>query len=45
MTNAWTLHLDNDWIAWLTFDRRGEKVNAFTASVMAELDEQLDVGV
>ena len=34
MTNAWKLHLDGDWIAWLTFDRPGEKVNAFTVRVM-----------
>ncbi len=43
MTTAWTLHIDDNWIAWLTFDTPGEKVNTFSAASLAELDTQLDV--
>ena len=42
MKNAWTTHIDEQWIAWLRFDLQGEKVNKFTAQVMAQLDAALD---
>lgn len=42
MNNAWTLEIDDNWIAWLTFDTPGEKVNTFTAASMAELEALLD---
>jgi len=42
MSNAWTTHIDEQWIAWLRFDLQGEKVNKFTAQVMTQLDAALD---
>jgi 3-hydroxyacyl-CoA dehydrogenase/enoyl-CoA hydratase/3-hydroxybutyryl-CoA epimerase len=39
---AWTVHVDEAWIAWLTFDRPGEKVNTFTEATLLELEERLD---
>lgn len=42
MSSAWTLHIDDNWIAWLTFDTPGEKVNTFTAPSLTELDHLLD---
>ncbi|MCP3904224.1 MAG: fatty-acid oxidation protein subunit alpha [Planctomycetes bacterium] len=39
---SWTLHIDSDWIAWLTFDLPGSSVNKFTEASMTELAEQLD---
>jgi len=40
--NSWTLHVDSDWIAWLTFDLPGSSVNKFTEASMSELAERLD---
>ena len=42
MKQAWTLKIDDQWIAWLTFDMPGEKVNTFTQETLAELDTLLD---
>lgn len=42
MDTAWTIRVDQDWVAWLTFDLAGEKVNKFTSAVMAQLDRCLD---
>jgi len=42
MTNAWTLTIDEQWIAWLTFNTPGEKVNTFNAASMTELESLLD---
>ncbi|MHC4652375.1 MAG: 3-hydroxyacyl-CoA dehydrogenase NAD-binding domain-containing protein [Planctomycetota bacterium] len=42
MSNAWTLDIDGDNIAWLTFDLPGEKVNKLSASAMTELQTVLD---
>jgi 3-hydroxyacyl-CoA dehydrogenase/enoyl-CoA hydratase/3-hydroxybutyryl-CoA epimerase len=42
MNNAWTLDVDGDNIAWLTFDLADEKVNKLTASAMSELESVLD---
>jgi 3-hydroxyacyl-CoA dehydrogenase/enoyl-CoA hydratase/3-hydroxybutyryl-CoA epimerase len=41
MSNAWTLDIDGDNIAWLTFDLPGEKVNKLSAPAMEELDALL----
>jgi 3-hydroxyacyl-CoA dehydrogenase/enoyl-CoA hydratase/3-hydroxybutyryl-CoA epimerase len=41
MNNAWTLDIDGDNIAWLTFDLPGEKVNKLSASAMTELQTLL----
>ncbi|MCH7798140.1 MAG: enoyl-CoA hydratase/isomerase family protein [Planctomycetes bacterium] len=40
--SAWTITLDSDNIAWLTFDLFGEKVNKLTATALAELESILD---
>ena len=42
MSTAWTLNVDPDGIAWLTFDLPGEKVNKLTAAALHELDAMLD---
>ena len=42
MNDAWTLEIDSDWIAWLTFDVPGKSVNTFDTSTMRELDARLD---
>jgi 3-hydroxyacyl-CoA dehydrogenase/enoyl-CoA hydratase/3-hydroxybutyryl-CoA epimerase len=42
MPGAWTLEIDGDRVAWLTFDLPGEKVNKLNASSMAELAECLE---
>ncbi len=42
MNTAWTVQIDEDGIAWVTFDLSGQKVNKFTAVVMAELDQLVD---
>ena len=42
MNKAWTLNVDPDGIAWLTFDLPGEKVNKLTAAALRELDAMLD---
>jgi 3-hydroxyacyl-CoA dehydrogenase/enoyl-CoA hydratase/3-hydroxybutyryl-CoA epimerase len=42
MKSPWTLHIDDQWIAWLTLDVPGEKVNVLSAQVMRELDSLLD---
>lgn len=39
---AWSLDIDSNWIAWLTFDAPDEKVNTFNAQSMADLDSILD---
>ena len=41
MDNCWTLTTDTDGIAWLTFDRPGERVNAFTSRALEDLDRYL----
>ena len=40
--NAWTIEIDHEWIAWLTFDLPGETVNKFTREALDELDRALD---
>ncbi|MCZ6836249.1 MAG: 3-hydroxyacyl-CoA dehydrogenase NAD-binding domain-containing protein [Planctomycetota bacterium] len=40
--NPWTLDIDSAWIAWLTFDLKGEKVNVFNEHALAELEMMLD---
>ena len=42
MNDAWTLRIDDEWNAWLIFDRPGETVNAFTSSALAGLEAVLD---
>ncbi len=42
MNQAWTLTIDKQWIAWLTFDMPGEKVNTFSERTLNELDALLD---
>ena len=42
MNQAWTLTIDKQWIAWLTFDMPGEKVNTFSERTLHELDALLD---
>ncbi|MCH8823424.1 MAG: enoyl-CoA hydratase/isomerase family protein [Planctomycetes bacterium] len=42
MQNAWTLSIDSQWIAWLTFDMPGEKVNTFTEQSLHQLNEILN---
>jgi 3-hydroxyacyl-CoA dehydrogenase / enoyl-CoA hydratase / 3-hydroxybutyryl-CoA epimerase len=37
----WTLELDADRVAWLTFDRPGHSANALSRAAMTELDERL----
>ncbi|MCH7791874.1 MAG: enoyl-CoA hydratase/isomerase family protein [Planctomycetes bacterium] len=39
---AWTLRLDDDGIAWLTFDRPGHRVNTFGRETLDELEARLD---
>ncbi len=39
--SAWNVHIDSEWIAWLTFDLPGSKVNKFTAAALRELDDHL----
>ena len=41
MSNAWTVEVDGDWIAWFTFDLPDEKVNKFTSQAMADLGAML----
>lgn len=41
-SNPWTLDIDRAWIAWLTFDLPGEKVNVFNEHALAELEVLLD---
>ncbi|MHC4948875.1 MAG: 3-hydroxyacyl-CoA dehydrogenase NAD-binding domain-containing protein, partial [Planctomycetota bacterium] len=41
MTDAWTLHVDEDRIAWLTFDEPGSSVNTFNERTLRELDALL----
>ena len=40
--NAWTIRLDDDGIAWLTFDLPGSSVNTLGAESLAELDAKID---
>ncbi|MHC4219886.1 MAG: enoyl-CoA hydratase-related protein, partial [Planctomycetota bacterium] len=42
MNNTWTIDIDGDNIAWLTFDLPDEKVNKLSASAMSELQTMLD---
>ena len=42
MSTAWTLHIDENRIAWLTFDQPGSKVNTFSSATLGELDGVLD---
>ncbi len=42
MTSPWTVTVDEEWIAWLTFDLPGRKVNTLTATAMTELGGILD---
>ncbi|MHC4447525.1 MAG: 3-hydroxyacyl-CoA dehydrogenase NAD-binding domain-containing protein [Planctomycetota bacterium] len=42
MSHAWTLNVDRESIAWLTFDLPGEKVNKFTEPALRELEGMLD---
>ena len=37
----WTLAVDTDRVAWLTFDRPGHSANALSRAAMTELDERL----
>lgn len=41
MKQCWTLTIDSDWIAWLTFDAPGQKVNTLCADALDELDENV----
>ena len=38
MSTAWTLHIDKNHIAWLTFDQPGSKVNTLSSATLGELD-------
>jgi 3-hydroxyacyl-CoA dehydrogenase / enoyl-CoA hydratase / 3-hydroxybutyryl-CoA epimerase len=38
----WIIETDQQNICWLTFDRKGQPVNSFSAEVMLELDKILD---
>ncbi len=42
MNRTWTITVDGDNIAWLTFDLFGEKVNKFTAAALRDLETVLD---
>jgi 3-hydroxyacyl-CoA dehydrogenase/enoyl-CoA hydratase/3-hydroxybutyryl-CoA epimerase len=42
MSRAWTIEIDPQRIAWLTFDLPGEKVNKLTAAALRELAEMLE---
>jgi 3-hydroxyacyl-CoA dehydrogenase/enoyl-CoA hydratase/3-hydroxybutyryl-CoA epimerase len=42
MPSAWTIRVDGEWVAWLTFDQPGASVNTFTAETLAELAARLD---
>ena len=42
MKNTWTLNIDEDFVAWLTFDTPGERVNTFTEASLRELERLLD---
>ncbi len=42
MSSPWTVTVDQEWIAWLTLDLPGRKVNTLTAAVMTELGGILD---
>ncbi len=42
MNRAWTITVDGDNIAWLTFDLFGEKVNKFNAAALSDLESVLD---
>jgi len=42
MAGAWTLEIDGDHVAWLTFDLPGSKVNKFTADALGELNDMID---
>src|SRR5512138_3669031 len=37
----WSLEIDNDRIAWLTFDRPGSSTNALSRPAMYELNDRL----
>ncbi len=37
MNKAWKVEVDGDWIAWLTLDSPGEKVNTLSREVLEEL--------
>ena len=39
----WTIARDADGLAWLTFDKAGATANTLSATVLAELNEALDV--
>jgi len=41
MQDAWTISIDERWIAWLTFDVPDRSVNVFSERSLAELDERL----
>jgi 3-hydroxyacyl-CoA dehydrogenase/enoyl-CoA hydratase/3-hydroxybutyryl-CoA epimerase len=42
MNTAWTYTVDDEHIAWLTFDLPGERVNKFTTSAMRDLATVLE---
>ncbi|MHC5003842.1 MAG: 3-hydroxyacyl-CoA dehydrogenase NAD-binding domain-containing protein, partial [Planctomycetota bacterium] len=42
MKKIWSLDVDDQRVAWLTFDVPGQKVNTFSAAAIGELDRQLD---
>lgn len=42
MSSLWTVTVDQEWIAWLTFDLPDRKVNTLTAAAMTELRGILD---
>ena len=42
MSSPWTVTVDQEWIAWLTFDLPDRKVNTLTAAAMTELRGILD---
>ena len=37
----WTLEIDADRVAWLTFDKPGASANSLSRTAMEELDERL----
>jgi len=40
-TRQWTLEIDADRVAWLTFDKPGASANSLSRAAMEELDERL----
>jgi len=42
MNAYWTIQIDEAWIAWLTFDCPGAKVNTFSALALEELGSRID---